>query len=199
MMTSHTTHLGHPIIFSYKGRAQAYNFIFNKFRAKLTGIKANKLNHAGRITYINSVLASIPIYYMQNILFSRTFIGKINFILRRFWWQGVQEEDSTKPFYFRSWEDICQTKSVGGLGIRNLYTVNKSLVLHSAWLIASNNDPFLSAVLKAKYFPNTIFWRVACYGTRSAFWSSIMQVKHHLQEQCVLQIHKGNSNIWTDP
>nr|TKW01003.1 hypothetical protein SEVIR_8G148566v2 [Setaria viridis] len=136
---------------------------------------------------------------MQNILFSRSFTEKTNSILRRFWWQGVQVEDSSKPFYFRSWDDIYQPKCVGGLGIRNLYTVNKSLVLHSAWLIVSNKDPFLSSVLKAKYFPNTSFWRAACHGTRFAFWSSVMQVKHHLQEQCVVQIHQGNSNIWTDP
>jgi hypothetical protein len=46
-----------------------YAFILNKFRAKLTTIKANKLNHAGRLTYISSVLASIPIYYLSIVLF----------------------------------------------------------------------------------------------------------------------------------
>ena len=162
-MTSQCTHLGHPIIFSYKDRSQAYNFILSKFRAKLTGLKANKLNHAGRITYINSVLASIPIYYMQNILFSKGFIEKINSILRRFWWQGVQEENSSNPFHFRAWADICQPKSEGGLGIRNLLDVNKSLVLHSAWLIASNKDPFLTGVLKSKYYPRTSFWKASTH------------------------------------
>lgn len=117
--------------------------------------------------------------------------------MRRFRWQGVQEEDSAKPFYFRSWEDICQLKS--GLGIRNIYTVNKSLVFHSAWLVATNKDPFLTSVLKARYFPNNSFWRASCSGTRSVFWSFILQVKHYLHEQCVVQIHRGNSNIWTDP
>jgi hypothetical protein len=111
-MTSLTTHLGHPIVFSYKDRTQAYNLILHKFMTKLTRIKSNKLNHAGRITYINSVLASIPIYYMQNILFSKTFTKKINSILRCFWWQGVQDEDSSKPFHFRSWDDICQPKEL---------------------------------------------------------------------------------------
>lgn len=176
LMTSQCTHLGHPIIFSYKDRSQAYNFILSKFRAKLTGLKANKLNHAGRMTYINSVLASIPIYYMQNILFSKGFIEKINSILRRFWWQGqgVQEENSSNPFHFRAWADICQPKSEGGLGIRNLLDVNKSLVLHSAWLIASNKDPFLTGVLKSKYYPRTSFWKAPTHGTKSAFWSSIL-------------------------
>jgi len=47
-----TMHLGHPIIFNHNDRNKAYEFIINKFKAKLTTIKANKLNHAGRLTYI---------------------------------------------------------------------------------------------------------------------------------------------------
>jgi len=42
-----TMHLGHPIIFNHNDRNKAYEFIINKFRAKLTTVKANKLNHAG--------------------------------------------------------------------------------------------------------------------------------------------------------
>ncbi|CAN6282264.1 unnamed protein product [Urochloa humidicola] len=199
VMNNQCKHLGHPLLFSYKDRTQAYSFIMNKFRAKLTSIKSNKLNHAGRLIYINSVLASIPVYYMQNILFSKCFMKKINSILRRFWWQGVQEEDSSKSFHFRSWDDICRPKHEGGLGIRKLQDVNKSLVLHSAWLIASDKDSFLARILKAKYFPNTSFWRAPTYGTRSAFWSSILQVKNLLHENSIMQISNGNSNIWNEP
>jgi hypothetical protein len=96
IMSHSTTHLGHPLIFSYQDRAKAYNFLLHKFRA--IGLKANKLNHAGRITYTNSVLASTLIYYMQNILFPKCFTDKINAILRQFWWQGVQDEDPSNLF-----------------------------------------------------------------------------------------------------
>jgi hypothetical protein len=65
----HTKHLGHPIIFSHRDRNRAYNFIFAKFQSKLTTVRANKLNHAGRLTYIQSVLSSIPIYYMSTVIF----------------------------------------------------------------------------------------------------------------------------------
>lgn len=79
-----TIHLGHPLIFKHNNHSKAYDFILNKFKAKLTTIKANKLNHTGRLTYINSILASIPIYYMSTVLFSKTFIAKITTIIRRF-------------------------------------------------------------------------------------------------------------------
>jgi hypothetical protein len=78
-------------------RNKAYAFVINKFRAKLTTIKANKLNHAGGLTYINSVLTSIPIYYLSIVLFSKTFIDKIIVIIKRFWWAGVQEDNASSP------------------------------------------------------------------------------------------------------
>jgi hypothetical protein len=96
-----TMHLGHPLLFSHKDRNKVYAFIINKFRAKLTTIKANKLNHAGRLTYINLVLASIPIYYLS-IVFSKDFIGRITAIISKFWWAGVQEDNATTSFPYRS-------------------------------------------------------------------------------------------------
>ncbi|WVZ67683.1 hypothetical protein U9M48_016730 [Paspalum notatum var. saurae] len=197
-LTASTTHLGHPLIFSHKDRSAAYSFLKHKFIAKLNTIKANKLSHAGRLTYINSVLASIPIYYMTNILFPKKFINQLNSILMKFWWAGIQEENA-KPFHFRAWEDLTTPKSQGGLGIRNLHAVNQSLVLHSTWMIASQKDPFLHKVIKSKYFLNTTFWKAPNNTPKSVFWSSILKIKHHLHNNCTFQIHAGNTNIWTEP
>jgi hypothetical protein len=75
-LNPNTIHLGHPLLFSHKDRNRAYVFILNKFRAKLTTIKANSLNHAGRLTYINSILASIPVYYLSIVLFPKNSLTK---------------------------------------------------------------------------------------------------------------------------
>jgi len=191
-----TIHLGHPLIFNHSDRSKAYEFILTKFRAKLTTIKANKLNHASRLTYINSVMASIPIYYMSTVLFSKNFISKITSIIRKFWWAGVQEDNSASPFHFCSWEDICQNKEKGGLGIRDLSTVNhkkrdlstvnRSLILHAAWNIATKKNPFVTAILKSKYYPNTSFWLSSNSNTKSIFWGSILQMKQILTNQCTI-------------
>ena len=48
-LQANTMHLGHPMIFSHRDKNKAYNFIYNKFLAKFGTLKANKLNHAGRL------------------------------------------------------------------------------------------------------------------------------------------------------
>lgn len=165
-----------------------FSVYLNKFRSKLTIIKVNNLNHAGRLTYINSVLSSIPIYYMSTVLFSKTFISKITSIIRKFWWAGVQDENSTSFFHFRSWDDICKSKDNGGLGIRDIQKVNHSLIINAAWNIATGKNNFLSSILKAKYYPNTSFWNASNSPTKSIFWSSITQVKDILH-----RLHYANS------
>jgi hypothetical protein len=198
-LNSSSIHLGHPLLFSHKDRNKAYAFIVNKFRAKFTTIKANKLNHASRLTYINSVLASIPIYYLSIVLFSKGFIDQITAIIRQFWWAGVKEDNVTSHIPYRSWQDICQSKENGGLAIRDLHTVNKSLILNAAWRIATEKHEYISAILKSKYYPNQSFWTATKNIPKSIFWSSILQVKDILSLNMEVQIHKGNSSIWNTP
>lgn len=198
-LQAHTKHLGHPLIFNHNDRNRAYSFIHNKFKAKLTTVRANKLNHARRLTYIQSVLASIPVYYMSTVLFSKSFLHQITSTIRKFWWIGVQEDGPTSPIAYRSWYDICQSKENGGLGIRDLETVNKSLIIHAAYNIANEKNPFLTAVLKAKYYPNTSFWKSSTSTTKSIFWSFVLQVKGDLQSNVTYQLHAENTSIWAAP
>jgi hypothetical protein len=136
---------------------------------------------------------------MSTILFSKTFIDKINTIIRRFWWAGVQEEHQTNPIAFHSWDDICKPPEQGGLGIRDMELINKSLLIHSAWNVAINKNPLLSTTLKAKYYPHTTFWTAPTPASRSTYRSSILQVKQHLHSNVTLQIHDGSSSIWSSP
>lgn len=111
----------------------------------------------------------------------------------------MQEDNPTSPIAYRSWDDICQSKENGGLGISDLETVNKSLLIHAAYNIANNKNSFLTSVLKAKYYPNSSFWIANNSGTRSIFWFSVMKVKEELHKNAVLQLHAGNSSIWSSP
>jgi hypothetical protein len=111
----------------------------------------------------------------------------------------VQEENETNPIAFRYWNDIYQPTSNGRLGIRNMELINKSLLIHSAWNIATNKNPLLTSIMKSKYFPNSSFWITPTNMPRSVFWSSVLQVKHYLHENTTMQINQGNSSIWSTP
>jgi hypothetical protein len=71
-------HLGHPLILPSKDRSAAYAFIYDKFKSKLSNYKANRLSHAARLTLMKSVFATIPVYYMSNILFSKKIPSQAN-------------------------------------------------------------------------------------------------------------------------
>lgn len=106
---------------------------------------------------------------MSTILFSKTFIEQINTIVRRFWWIGVQEEHQTNLIAFRSWDDICKPLDQGGLGIRDMELINKSLIIQSAWNVATNKNPLLTATLKAKYYLENTFWTAPTIGFRFVY------------------------------
>lgn len=122
-------HLGHPLILPPKERSAAYNFVYDKFKSKLSSYKANRLSHAARLTLTKSVFSSIPVYYMSNILFSKKFLSKLTSIIRNFWWTCVQDDQTTRSLCLRAWADICTAKNIGGLGVRNLQALNQGLIL----------------------------------------------------------------------
>ena len=99
-LDSNTIHLGHPLILPAKDKSAAYNFVYDKFKQKLTAYKANRLSHAARLTLIKSVFAFIPVYYMSTILFLKKFLANLTSIIRNFWWTGVREELQQKAYAF---------------------------------------------------------------------------------------------------
>lgn len=199
VMDHNFTHLGHPLILPAKNRSAAYNFVLDRFMAKLPTYKANMLSHAARLELIKSVFSAIPVYYMSNILFSKKFIAKLTAIIRGFWWTGIREDSSSRSLCLRAWKDICTSKKEGGLGIRNLQAVNQGLVLAAAWRIAEAPTSFLHLVLKAKYFWDSSFWSARSNIPKSAFWTSILKLLPKLKDHSFYHITQGNISLWSTP
>jgi hypothetical protein len=198
-MDSSFIHLGHPLILPAKNRTIAYNFVYGKFKSKLTTYKANRLSHAARLTLIKSVFSSIPVYYMSNILFSKKFLAKLTAIIRNFWWTGVKDDATTRALCLRAWADLCTEKKIGGLGIRNLQAINQSLILSAAWRLAKEPNSNLALILKSKYHADTSIWRAKVNVPKSAFWTAILKVRSLLDSASFYQLVDGSSSIWSTP
>uniref|UniRef100_A0A803Q636 Uncharacterized protein n=1 Tax=Cannabis sativa TaxID=3483 RepID=A0A803Q636_CANSA len=76
-----------------------------------------------RITLINSVLITIQAYWSQMMVLPKKVIKAIEAIYRAFLWKGLAMFHGAGAV---AWENICQPKRAGGLGIKKLEEWNKA-------------------------------------------------------------------------
>jgi hypothetical protein len=106
------------------------------------------ISFGGRVTLINSVLASLPIFYLSFMKMPAKVWKVLVSIQRNFLWGGASGK---KKIVWVKWSDICRSKERGGLGIRNLRLVNISLLAKWRWrLLLSSNDLWAQTLI-SKY------------------------------------------------
>lgn len=84
----------------------------------LAGWKARLLSTGGRLTLVNAVLSSLPVYYMSAMLLPKTVTEAIDSRRRSFLWTGEEKCHGSQCLV--AWEKIGQDKMNGGLGVKNL-------------------------------------------------------------------------------
>lgn len=97
-----------------------------------TSFMGNKyVSLGGRIVLLNSVLNSIPIFYLSFLKLSARVWRKIVIIQRQFLWGG-------NKISWVKWTRVCQPKSNCGLGVRDVRVVNLSLLAKWRWILIQN-------------------------------------------------------------
>ena len=76
------------------------------------------MNYSGKLTYVNSVVASMPIFAMCTFKVHYTILDHVNKASRNFLWYG--NDINKKGNCLASWKLICRPKKLGGLGVLNL-------------------------------------------------------------------------------
>lgn len=84
----------------------------------------------GRITLINSVLNSLPIYFLYIFKAPKKIIRKMVRIQRNFLWGGCEEK---RKIAWVKWEVVCKPKLEGGLGVKDLEWFNIALLTKWRW------------------------------------------------------------------
>lgn len=120
----------------------------------------------GRLTLLNSVLSSIPLYTLSIYRAPKTVIRRLDTIINRFLWQSAGP--SRKKYALLKWSKACLAKENGGLGILNLQEMNISLLLKWWWKFHNNEYSALwKTVIQHNYYlDETIlfspFWTTIC-------------------------------------
>ena len=92
---------------------------------KLTLWKREYISKKGRLTLIKRALSNLPIYTMSLYRMPTGVKLRLEKIQRDFLWGGGNLD---RKIYLVNWGIVCKSKESGGLGVRRLENMNKSLL-----------------------------------------------------------------------
>lgn len=109
--------------------------LVDKLLKKIAGWRGKLLSLTARAMLIKTCLASIPVYLLSFIKFSKWAINLLNTQMANCLWNV--NEDSHK-IHLANWELVSMCKEYGGLGIPCLKDLN--ICLLASWLKRYNSD-----------------------------------------------------------
>ncbi|GAU27711.1 hypothetical protein TSUD_126570 [Trifolium subterraneum] len=157
-------------------RLSTWRPIIDTMRKRLLGWSGRHLSIGGRVTLINSVLSSLPLYYFSFFKVPSSVLKVLVSIQRNFLWGGGLEG----KICWVKWDTICLPKDRGGLGIKNLDLFNLSLLSKWKWRCLTEPNVLWSELLKFRYgsFSDNFLCRsvVSAKSSDSLWWRDILKV-----------------------
>jgi hypothetical protein len=103
--------------------------LLDKMGGKLLRWKGKLLTKAARAQLVNSVLTSIVTYHVTVFALPKWLIKKIDTLRRNFLWKGEESEGNKGGICLVKWRMVCKPKDLGGLGIHDLQSAVRKVVL----------------------------------------------------------------------
>lgn len=121
---------------------------------------------------------------------------KIDKINRSFFWGDTVNK---KRMHLINWNQVCESKDNGGLGLKKARTQNKALLTKRGWKMMTEHGSLWTSVLRDKYLTNhsLLTWPTnrACSHT----WKSIIHTLPILKKGTKWTIGDGqNVSLWKD-
>ncbi|KAL0281816.1 UNVERIFIED_CONTAM: Retrovirus-related Pol polyprotein from type-2 retrotransposable element R2DM [Sesamum radiatum] len=170
--------------------------ILRKIEARIKGWEGVMLSFAGRVQLIKSVLSALQVYWAMAFILPKHIIKEIEKRLRNFLWKGNLDTGYAKV----SWQQVCRPVNEGGLGIRDIHSLNKGLMSRHLWRIISHdsNSIWVSWIFHYR-LQNSSVWTIR---TRKGTWGwrKLIRLRDALRPHVVYQIGDGTSfSLWHDP
>lgn len=145
-----------PVHFKYLGlpvganprSVSTWEPIIQSMEKKLVVWKDRFLSFGGRVTLINPVSNSIPIYFLSYLRIPKKVLKILINIQRNFFWRGSSEN---RKIAWVRWETICKPREIGGLGIKNVEWFNLALLAKWRWRLLTEKRGLWRDILKSRY------------------------------------------------
>jgi len=129
-------------------RGDFWNGVIEKVHIRLSRWKGRCLTMAGRVCLINSVLSSIPLFFMSLFKLPSGVAGKLIRLQRSFLWGWGAEG---RKMAWASWSHVCIPHKFGGLGVIDVRLFNLALLGKWIWRLGSTERDLWKEVLTSKY------------------------------------------------
>ncbi|KAM2348663.1 hypothetical protein ACFX1X_012268 [Malus domestica] len=183
------------------GRPRAIKFwdpVVETMERRLQSWKKAFLSRGGKLTLIQSVLGSMPIYYMSLFKIPCGVRGRLEKLMKGFLWEGMEEGKKT---HLAKWELVTKNKEEGGLGVGNLRNQNEALLAKWLWRLPRESQSLWHKVIRSKYGLQANGWdalpqrRVS---SRSP-WKDISSGSHQFLSCCTFEVGNGERvRFWED-
>ncbi|GKV32614.1 hypothetical protein SLEP1_g41208 [Rubroshorea leprosula] len=168
-------YLGVPIG-GRSGKLSFWKPVLEGVNRKLSTWNGRFLSLGGRITLINSVLTSLPVFWMSVFLIPKGTILFLDKIRRRFLWGGVE---GGKKINWVRWDKVCRDKEQGGLGVKDLRKFNLALLGKWWGRLVNEEEGLWKEVILQKYGKvgePRFNWLREGYGSGSRWWRDICRL-----------------------
>ena len=123
------------------------------------------LSQGGKLQMVNSVLSSLPTFYMCAIKIPCEVIKQIDKYRRHCLWRGSDINAKKPPL--AAWKMVQKPKLKGGLGVLNIRIQNEALLLKNYHKFFNKADVPWVKMMWAKYYTNG---RVPSHRKKGSFW-----------------------------
>ncbi|KAL6142125.1 hypothetical protein ACLB2K_060408 [Fragaria x ananassa] len=189
--TAPFTYLGVPI-FRGKPMVSHFQYIVDKIQLRFSSWKGSLLSMAGRLQLINSIMASMVVYSFQIYEWPVNLLRRLEVWCRNFLWSGSMDKHGVP---LMAWKTCCAPMDEGGLGLKQLVVLNRSLLLKNAWEIYSSTSEGCS-------FLRNRFWRNGALRrsyASSSIWSIIKRFwQQVIDNGCWLLGSNSQVAFWKD-
>lgn len=123
-----------------------------KIKNRLENWSFRALNFVARVVLLRSTLQAIPIYPLLVMAAPKGVCTKMIEIYRKFLWGGPKQQ---KKWDLCSWNSLTKPKENGGLGLRDLSTLNQVLAVKLWWRWMQGGKDLWKEIWTAKYSMQT--------------------------------------------
>ncbi|KAL2901703.1 hypothetical protein RDABS01_026785 [Bienertia sinuspersici] len=172
-------HLGIPIRSKRISIGQCETLI-EKMTARIRIWSSKNMSYAARVQLINAVLLSIHQYWAQVFILPKAALAKIEGICRSFLWSSKWFSHS--PGNIR-WDKVCNSKSTGGLGIKDIHIWNTASLGRYVSALATKQDNLWVKWVHAIYLKDSSWADYCPKPDVSWYWKKIWECKQKLNDK----------------